>query len=93
MEAAIDTCYRAPAYFLGHNLGVFSPLMHMGVGSLITYYDGDGHAHPWRVVVIHDGWPIGPGRPAPAGPDVVAQFQTCTSRDGSVSRVLDLVNA
>ena len=93
MEAAIDTCYAAPAYFLGHNLGVFSPLMHMGVGSLITYYDGAGQAHLWRVVFIHDGWPIGPGRPAPAGPDVVAQFQTCTSRDGSVTRVLDVVNA
>lgn len=92
-EAAIDTCYQAPAYFLGHNLGVFSPLVHMGVGALITYYDGGGQAHLWRVVFIHDGWPIGPGRPTPAGPDVVAQFQTCTSRDGSVSRVLDVVNA
>jgi hypothetical protein len=93
MEAAIDTCYPAPVYFLGHNLGVFSPLMHMGVGSLITYYDSDGHAHPWRVVFIHDGWPIGPGRPAPAEPDVVAQFQTCISRDGSDARVVDVVNA
>ncbi len=93
MEAAIDTCYPAPTYFLGHNLGVFSPLMHMGTGSLITYYDGDGQAHLWRVVFIHDGWPIGPGRPAPTGPDVVAQFQTCASGDGSIVRVLDLVNA
>jgi hypothetical protein len=92
-EAAIDSCYPAPMYFLGHNLGVFSPLMHMGVGSLITYYDGDGRAHPWRVVFIHESWPIGPGRPPPAGPDVVAQFQTCTTRDGTVARVLDVVDA
>ncbi len=92
-EAAIDTCYWNPAYFVGHNLGVFSPLMHMGVGSLITYYDADGRAHLWRVVFVHDGWPIGPGRPTPAGSDVVAQFQTCASGDRSLGRVLDVVDA
>lgn len=93
MEAAIDICYSAPSYFVGHNLGVFTPLMHMGVGALITYYDGAGQAHLWRVVFIHDGWPIGPGRPPPAGPGVVAQFQTCTTGNGSVGRVLDVVSA
>ena len=67
--------------------------MHMEVGSLITYYDGDGQAHLWRVVVIHEGWPIGPGRPVPVGPDVVAQFQTCAGGEGSAARVLDVVNA
>ena len=92
-QAAIDTCYWDPAYFLGHNLGVFSPLMHMGVGSLITYYDSHGQAHMWRVVFVHESWRIGPGRPQPARQDVVAQFQTCVSGDGSVARVLDVVNA
>ena len=31
-EAAIDTCIRGRHYFLGHNYGVFTPLLHMQPG-------------------------------------------------------------
>jgi hypothetical protein len=92
VEAAIDTCIPSPTYFVGHNAGVFSPLMHMGIGSLITYYDGNASAHVWRVVAIHGGWDRSRGRP-PAAPGAVAQFQTCTSPDGSFSRILDVAEA
>jgi hypothetical protein len=91
--AAIDTCVSGPVYFVGHNAGVFTPLMHMGTGSIITYYDGDAVAHVWRVVSVRPNWRAADGAPPPTGPDVVAQFQTCAVPDGSVDRILDVVPA
>jgi hypothetical protein len=95
LEAAIDPCTSGPTYFVGHNVGVFTPLMHMTVGSTITYYDGSGAAHPWRVVSVRDGHPSADGVPAPTQADVVAQFQTCESYSpsGQYDRILDVVSA
>jgi hypothetical protein len=91
--AAIDTCVAGPTYFVGHNAGVFTPLMHLGVGSIITYYDGDAVAHAWRVVSVRPRWRAADGAPPPTEPDVVAQFQTCAAPDGSTDRILDVVAA
>jgi hypothetical protein len=92
-SAAIDTCIAGPRYFVGHNAGVFTPLMHMGVGSIITYYDGDGATHVWRVVSVRPHWRSADGVPPTTEPDVVAQFQTCAVPDGSIDRILDVVPA
>jgi hypothetical protein len=92
-EAAIDTCIPGPTYFVGHNVGVFTPLMHMGVGSIITYWDGNGIAHVWRVAYVIPNWTAANGVPPAQGPGVVAQFQTCVVADGSVDRILDVVPA
>jgi hypothetical protein len=91
--AAIDTCIPGPQYFVGHNVGVFTPLMHMGVGAIITYYDGSAIGHAWRVVSVRGDWRSANGVPPATGPDVVAQFQTCVVADGSVDRILDVVPA
>ena len=93
VEAAIDSCITGPTYFVGHNVGVFTPLMHMGVGSIITYYDGNGAAHVWRVASVRGDWRSAGGVPAATEADVVAQFQTCVVADGSVDRILDVVDA
>jgi hypothetical protein len=92
-EAAIDTCFDGPAYFVGHNAGVFTPLMHMGVGALITYHDGNGTAHLWRVVSVRPAWHSADGTPPVTEGDVVAQLQTCAVPDGSIDRILDVVQA
>ncbi len=91
--AAIDTCIPGPQYFVGHNVGVFTPLMHMGVGSIITYYDGGATAHVWRVVSVRANWVSASGLPPATQGDVVAQFQTCVVPDGSIDRILDVVPA
>jgi hypothetical protein len=91
--AAIDTCISGPQYFVGHNVGVFTPLMHMGVGAIITYYDAGATAHVWRVVSVRGDWHSANGVPPATGSDVVAQFQTCVVADGSVDRILDVVPA
>ncbi|HEY2702240.1 MAG TPA: hypothetical protein VGL20_00980 [Candidatus Dormibacteraeota bacterium] len=91
--AAIDTCIPGPQYFVGHNAGVFTPLMHMGVGSIITYYDGGATAHVWRVVSVRGDWRSANGVPPATEGDVVAQFQTCVVPDGSIDRILDVVPA
>ena len=90
-EAAIDTCIPGPTYFVGHNVGVFTPLMHMGVGTLITYWDGNGIPHVWRVAYVIPDWTAANGVPPAQGPGVVAQFQTCVVADGSIDRILDVV--
>ena len=92
-ESAIDTCISGPTYFVGHNVGVFTPLMHMGAGAIITYYDGNAAAHAWRVVSVRGNWRSANGVPPPTQGDVVAQFQTCVVPDGSVDRILDVVPA
>jgi len=90
--AAIDTCIRGRTYLVGHNAGVFTPLMHMGVGSIITWYDQNGVAHPLRVVAVRDM--TGGAQPlTTTSHQVAAQFQTCAAANGSVDRILDAVRA
>jgi hypothetical protein len=90
--AAVDTCVRGRTYFVGHNQGVFTPLMHMGVGSLLTWYDAGGAVHRYRVVAVRDA--AGGARPlTTSSRRVDAQFQTCAVANGSVDRILDAVRA
>jgi hypothetical protein len=90
--AAVDTCVRGRTYFVGHNQGVFTPLMHMDVGSVITWYDGRGAVHHYRVVAVRDA--AGGAHPLTTTTHrVAAQFQTCAVADGSVDRILDAVAA
>jgi len=89
-RAELDECVAGRAYFLGHNPGVFTPLLALGVGSRITWFDGQGLAHRMIVVARRDTlWSSGLARPVSAS--VVAQFQTCLTPDGAVDRVLDAV--
>ncbi|MEA2618224.1 MAG: hypothetical protein QOE72_4007 [Chloroflexota bacterium] len=91
--AAVDTCVRGRTYFVGHNQGVFTPLMHMVVGSIVTWYDARGAVHRYRVVAVRDT-PGGGARPLTTTTHrVAAQFQTCAVADGSVDRILDAVAA
>jgi hypothetical protein len=90
--AAVDTCIHGRTYFVGHNQGVFTPLMHMGPGSLLTWYDSRGAVHRFRVVAVRDA----PGGARPlttTSRRVDAQFQTCAVANGSVDRILDAVRA
>lgn len=88
-SAAIDTCVTDVVYFIGHNPGVFTPLLHMGSGSVITYWDGSGTAHRYQIVASRT-WYRSNGVPAPVGGAAV-EFQTCLTADGSVDRILDAV--
>ena len=65
--------------------------MHMGVGSVITWYDGDANAHALRISTVRT-WYHSDGIPAAVG-GAVAQFQTCETADGSVERIFDAVPA
>lgn len=93
--AAIDTCVSGRIYFVGHNAGVFTPLLDLGVGSVITWYDNGGAAHVLRVVSVRDNWLRDDGVPPLTNGRVVAQFQTCETAypDGSHDRILDAVAA
>jgi hypothetical protein len=90
--AAVDTCIRGRTYFVGHNQGVFTPLMHMGVGSILTWYDARGAVHRYRVVAVRDT-PAGARPLTTTAHRVAAQFQTCAVTNGSVDRILDAVAA
>ena len=92
-QAAIDTCVSGRTYFVGHNAGVFTPLLDLGAGDIITYYDDKGAAHRLRIVEVRDNWLRANGVPPLANANVVAQFQTCETAypDGSHDRILDAV--
>jgi hypothetical protein len=86
--AAIDRC--APAglvYFLGHNPGVFSPLMNAEMGQKITWFDSAGAAHPLKIISVRNVSRFD-GFPSPTA-GALAEFQTCANADGSVDRILD----
>jgi hypothetical protein len=89
-EAAIDTCIRGRHYFLGHNYGVFTPLLHMQPGDHLKWTDGSSVQHRLRIVGVRD-WTPSDGAPPVVEPDVYAQFQTCVREDGSLERILDTV--
>jgi hypothetical protein len=90
--AAVDTCVTGRTYFVGHNPGVFTPLMAETVGAVITWYDGAGSAHPLRIVAVRH-WNRSDGVPPMVSGAVVAQFQTCLVADGSRDVILDAVPA
>lgn len=90
-SAAIDTCVGGRTYFVGHNPGVFTPLFHMGVGTIITWFDGAGNAHRLRIIGVRS-WYRSSGVPPLLG-GAVAQFQTCITSDGSVERIMDAAPA
>jgi sortase (surface protein transpeptidase) len=89
-EAAIDLCISGRTYFLGHNAGVFTPLMHMHAGDHLTYADGHGDHHRYRIVSTRD-WTAANGTAPVTQVDVSAQFQTCIRPDGSLDRIVDVV--
>ncbi|HSP64800.1 MAG TPA: hypothetical protein VLO10_01290 [Candidatus Deferrimicrobium sp.] len=89
--ADIDTCVGGRTYFVGHNPGVFTPLFHMGLGTIITWFDGGGNAHRLRIIGVRT-W----HRPAAVlGPlgGAIAQFQTCITPDSSLERIMDAAPA
>ena len=88
-EAAVDACIRGRTYFVGHNAGVFTPLMRMRVGEHITWTTASGKRHRLRVVAVRD-WLAAKGTAPVVSADVVAQFQTCIRPDGSLDRILDV---
>jgi hypothetical protein len=85
--AAIDSCVGGRTYFVGHNPGVFTPLMHFSVGALITWYDGAGTAHRLRIIAVRQ-WNHSAGAPTLISGATV-EFQTCITADGSLERILD----
>jgi hypothetical protein len=93
--AAIDTCVGGRTYFVGHNAGVFTPLLSVHAGDVITWYDGAGADHRLRIVAVRHNWLRDDGVPPLAMGAVVAQFQTCETAypDGSHDRILDAVPA
>ena len=91
-EAALWPCVPGLLYFVGHNPGVFTPLMHLGVGAGLTYFDSTGARHRFRIVRIED-WRRTDGFPPPASAAVVAQLQTCVTPDATVDRIVDVVAA
>jgi hypothetical protein len=90
--AQIDTCVGGRLYFVGHNPGVFSPLLSESVGAVVTWWDGNGVAHRLQIVGRRD-WVRADGVPPPVSGAVTAQFQTCTVSDGSRDLILDAAPA
>jgi hypothetical protein len=88
--AAIDTCITGLTYFIGHNPGVFTPLMRLGVASKLYYFDAGGRPHHLQVIAART-WLRDAGVPPPVRSGEAAQFQTCVTADGSVDRILDAV--
>jgi len=89
-EASLWTCVPGRLYFVGHNPGVFAPLMRMHVGDRLTYADAAGAIHRYQIVRI-ESWGRADGFPPPASSRVVAQLQTCITRDGWSDRIVDVV--
>lgn len=86
-SAALDVCVRGRTYFVGHNPGVFSPLLHYAPGDVITFLNGAGQTDHFTVVTVRD-WAYVNGVP-PLSAGARAQFQTCINPSGSLDRVLD----
>lgn len=87
--AAIDVCITDRTYFVGHNPGVFTPLLLLDVGSILVWFDHAGGAHRLRVVAVRV-W-RGSDFPPVVARGIVAQFQTCIDVGGSFRRILDAV--
>lgn len=89
-RADLDPCFQGRYYFVGHNPGVFSPLLKLHAGAEITWIDANGNANRFRVIAERD-FRRNSGPLSLARPDVAAQFQTCLTLDGSLDRILDAV--
>lgn len=83
--AAIDTCVSWGRYFVGHNPGVFTPLVGMPDGTVLTYHDGADLATRYVIEGSLESSAGDPVPPPPAG--ATAQFQTCLTPSGSVIRI------
>jgi len=53
-SAFIDTCHTTAVLFVGHNQGVFTPLLSYAVGEVIDWHDSAGTLHHLRVVAVRD---------------------------------------
>ncbi len=83
--AAIDTCVTWDTYFIGHNPGVFTPILDMADGTVMTYYDSSDVAHRY---VVEGSVETSFGDPVTQPPEgSAAQFQTCVTPTGSVTRI------
>ena len=92
-EAVLDLRMKMVQYYFdGHNPGIFTPLLDEQVGSVLDYWDGSGTRHLFRVIAIRS-WQRMSGEPPPVAADVVAQFQTCRTADGTVDWIYDAVAA
>ncbi len=87
--AYLNQCYDR-IYFIGHNPGVFTPLMQMKNGDVITYYDSNRSPQVMQVAGVRVVSRFA-GVPPLLNSAVVAQFQTCEVLDGSWDRILDMV--
>jgi hypothetical protein len=90
--AYIDVCGSVP-YFGAHDVDwLFAPLLTMSWDSTLTYYDGQGAPHRYRLVASHLV-PIRSGRAnlPPPVPGSAAQFGTCTDATGKTLHVFDAV--
>jgi hypothetical protein len=87
--AVIDTCHTTAVLFIGHNRGVFTPLLSYVVGDVITWYDQAGRLHHLRIVAVRDV-------SSSVFPPVIGpyEFQTClyTTANSSLDRDLDAVD-
>jgi len=86
-QAAIDTCIGGVTYFVGHNPGVFTGLLNESVGSMITYWDGNGSAHTLQIIARRQ-WVAANGLVRPVG-GARYEFQTCLTPSGSVDWIFD----
>ncbi len=86
--AFIDTCHLDAVLFIGHNQGVFTPLLNYVVGDVINWYDGAGSLHHLRIVAVRDV-------SSKVFPPVLGtyEFQTCrfTTPNSPLDRDLDAV--
>ncbi len=86
--AVIDTCHTTAVLFIGHNRGVFTPLLSYVVGDVIAWSDRSGTVHHLRIVAVRDV-------SSNAFPAVLGtyEFQTCLypTANSSLDRDLDAV--
>lgn len=85
--AALDTCVTDRTYVVGHNPGVFTPLLQYQPGDVITFHNGAGQVDNWTIIGVRD-WVYANGIP-PLQPGARGQLQTCLNASGSVDRILD----
>lgn len=90
-SAAVDGCVTGRTYFVGHNPGVFAPLMDLSIGAILTWYDSGGVPHRLRILAVRR-WQRSAGIPTLLN-GAVAQFQACITADGSLERILDATPA
>ncbi len=91
-RADLDPCFMGRSYFVGHNPGVFAALMRMTAGTLIYWYDANGNQRRLRIITVRN-FARNSAVLLPSTSDVVAQFQTCATLDGTLDRILDAINA